>query len=166
MMRQLLKQIMVIISAVMLVIASGGFSFYHHYCNCAGEFNNSLIIETADCHDSKDDQSCSTANIEKLKSCCEAETNQSKLQHTCASSDNCCSSEVTFLKTDDFNYSFDQKRSFTFVVAYVQVLETNYLQKKENVVEKHTFFNDLPPPSYGKDLIIILHKFKIDTPLV
>lgn len=165
-MRQLLKQISVIISAIMLVIASGGFSFYQHYCNCADEVNSSVVIMSTDCHEEEENQACCTLQLEEVTSCCQSESDQNISHQQCENSDNCCTSEVTFLKTDDFDYSFDQKKSFSFIVAFVNVLESIYLQKNQCFIKETTFTADLPPPEYGKELLITLHQFKIASPLV
>jgi len=165
-MRQLLKQIAVIISAIMLVIASGGFSFYQHYCNCTDEFSNSVVIESADCHKDEKSHTCSTVQIDNVTSGCQAETDQNILNQKCEATHNCCTTDYTFLKTDNFDYSFVQKKSFSFITAYVLVLETTYTQKDHSFLKKITFTDDLPPPEYGKELLITLHQFKIASPLV
>ena len=163
---QLLKQILIIISALMLVIASGGFSLYQHYCNCANEVSSSVVIESADCSESDVTETCCTVQVEKVSSCCQTKTDQINSHHPCETTDNCCTSEVTFLKTDDFNYSVDQKKSFQFITAFVIVLESNTFQKELCFIEKTSYTADLPPPDYGKKLLVTLHQFKIASPLV
>lgn len=165
-MQRFLKQISIFISAIMLVIASGGFSLYQHYCNCTDEVNGSIVVEAADCHNNGESQSCCTVEVEKKASCCQPETDQKNTHHKCKSSGNCCTSEVTFLKTDDFNFSLDQKRSFGFIVAFVNIVESEYLQKEQSFLKETTFATDLPPPDFGKKLLIALHQFKIASPLV
>jgi hypothetical protein len=165
-MRQLLKKISVIISAIMLVIASGGFSFYQHYCNCTDEVNSSVVIKSTDCHEDEKSHTCSTVQIDNVTSCCQAEINQNILNQKCETTNNCCTTEYTFLKTDNFDNSFNQKKSFSFVAAYVINLETTYTQKDHSFLKKNTFTDDLPPPEYGKELLITLHQFKIASPLV
>ena len=165
-MRQLLKQIAVIISAIMLIIASGGFSFYQHYCNCTDEFSSSVVIESTDCHEDEESHICSTGKIDHVASCCQTETDQNIINQKCEATHNCCTTDYTFLKTDNFDYSFVQKKSFSFITAYVLVLETTYTQKDHSFLKKNTFTDDLPPLEYGKELLITLHQFKIASPLV
>lgn len=150
----------------MLVIASGGFSLYQHYCNCAGEVNNSIVVESQDCQENEERKSCGIVPDEKVSSCCKPETHQTKSFYQCESSINCCTYEVTFLKTDDFNCSFDQKRSFSFIVAFVNVIGSNDLRNELTFIKETTFTSDLPPPDFGKELLISLHQFKFASPLV
>jgi len=150
----------------MLVTASGGFSLIKHYCNCAMEVTGSLVIEPADCNESEEVETCCLVQIEKETSYCQTRTDQINSHHQCENTNNCCTSKATFLKTDDFDYSQEQKRSFGFIVAFVNVLEANNLQKKQSCIQETTSYtSDLPPPEYGKKLLVILNQFKIASPI-
>lgn len=164
-MQQLIKQILLIISAIMLVIASGGISLYQHYCSCEGELNNSIIVEMANCHESSEVQSCCTIPAEEVVSCCQSEANQNTNHSHCGDNENCCNSEVSFLKTDEFNYSFENKKSFQFIVAFVNIIDPVYLQNVKDFTKETNFFSDLPPPNFGKYFLIQHHQLKIAPPI-
>lgn len=163
-MQQLIKQILLIITTIMLVVASGGFSLYQHYCSCEGDVNNSIILESADCYASSENQSCCAIPIEE-DVCCQTEAKQNTTHSHCSDDDNCCTSEVSFFKTDEFNYSFDDKKSFQFIVAFVNIIEPIYLQNLEDFAKETNFSADLPPPDYGIGFLIIQHQLKIAPPL-
>lgn len=160
-MQKIFKQIFVLISAITLIIASGGLSLYQQYCICANEVNNSIVLESTNCNEKSEGQSCCTIPVEKLTSCLHTKAKENTSHQICTDVDNCCTSEVTFLKTDDFNYSQDQKKSFHFIPAFVSVLESVYLHKDEDLTKKANFIADLPPPASGKEFLILLHQLKI-----
>ena len=164
-MLQLLKKIFVIISATMLVIASGGFSLYQQYCSCEGDINNSIIVETANCYESNKSELCCEVPNNKVTSYCQAEAEQHTSHSHCDDADNCCTSEVSFLKTDEFNYSFDEKKSFQFITAFVNIIESISLQNLEDFTKETNFIADLPPPDYGIGFLITLHQLKIAPPI-
>lgn len=145
----------------MLVIASGGFSLYQHYCSCEGDINNSIIVESADCYESNKSESCCIVPDEKVTSCCQTEAEQNTSHSHCGDADNCCTSEVSFLKTDEFNYSFDEKKSFQFIAAFVNIIGSISLQNLEGYTKETNFIADLPPPDYGIRFLISLHQLKI-----
>lgn len=163
---QIIKQISVIFSAVILIIASGGFNFYQRYCNCTDEISHSIVIESPPCYEEEKPITCSSDNADNATSCCETEPDKKNKNRDCESTDNCCTVEFTFLKTDIYDYTIDQKKSFNFTSSYVLTPESIEDQKKYTFIEKYTFAFDLPPPDYGKELLISLHQIKIATPLV
>lgn len=165
-MHQLLKQILIIVSALVLVVASGGFSLYQNYCICESETSSSVLIESAGCNDTEVAEACCSVQIEKERSSFHTEIDQIISHHPCKSKEDCCTSEVTFLKTDNFNFSVDEKKSFQFITAFVIVLESNTFQKEQYFIEELSYTADLPPPDYGKKLLVTLHQFKIASPLV
>lgn len=158
---QIIKQISVIFSAMILIVASGGFNLYQHYCHCKEKVSYSVVVESPACYEENKVNTCSS---DELTSCCETEPYQNS-DPDCESTDNCCTTEYTFLKTDIFDYTIDQKKSFNFTIAFVLIPESSDAQKEYTYLEKHTFAFDLPPPDYGKELLISLHQIKIDTPL-
>lgn len=162
---QLLKKIFVIISATMLVIASGGFSLYQHYCSCEGDVYNSIIVESTDCNEANEIQSCCSVPEEKVTSCCETDANQNNSHSLCGDDDSCCTSEVSFLKTDEFNYSFDEKKSFQFITAFVNIIEAITFQNIDGFTKETNFIADLPPPDYGIRFLITHHQLKIAPPI-
>jgi len=160
---QIIKQISIIFSAVLLIIASGGFSFYQRHCICTDEISHSIVIESPACNEDKRAITCSTAEV---TSCCETETNQNNDNKDCESTDECCSTVYTFLKTDFFDYTISQKKSFNITTTFVLVPESFDDKREYSFIENYTFAFDLPPPVFGKELLITLHQIKIATPLV
>jgi hypothetical protein len=164
-MAQLIKQISHFVMALLLVIAVGGFSLIQHYCNCAEEMKTSIIFESNDCHADVTPESCCKEEIIEIESCCSVVESDHSEKHTC-NSNNCCTEDFTFLKTDVFDYSVDHKKSFRFIVAYEVIIESEYSESHQIFHNSTTFFTDLPPPDFGKDLLISLHQIKIANLLV
>ena len=159
-MKTVLQNTGIIFLAALLIMATGGFSIYEHFCRCAGEKTASIFVE-ATCHHESESSAASCCMIAE-HTCCGTE----KTEKNCHD-DDCCQTTETYLKiSDDFNYQFD-KISLKFIVSFVQILSGNSLLAVE---QDYTLpvqdFNDIPPPLYGRELVNHLHQLKTDHCLV
>jgi hypothetical protein len=166
-MYQLLRQIVILASAIILIAATGGIHLIQHYCNCTHEFTSSIIVSSTDCHPDDNLHSC-TPNKQNYdeERCCQPENIQTSPLQSCETNHNCCTTEYKLFKTDQYNYITSPKNNFNFVVAYVKILESDNTLKDIFQTNKPTIADDLPPPKYGKNLLVALHQFKIASPTV
>jgi hypothetical protein len=158
-MKKLLQSSAILFLALMLVMATGGFSIYRHFCYCAGKDTASFFSST-------------TCQLEKAavksQSCCHTEVpacckDKAPVKHeNSCNKDNCCNSSSTFFKISD-NYTVSiGKVSLKFVVSFVQYLIGNtLLSEPEEFVAQIPEFNDTSPPLFGTDLLHHLHQLKI-----
>ncbi|MBW6459901.1 MAG: hypothetical protein K0B08_04945 [Bacteroidales bacterium] len=159
-MKTALQNTGIIFLAALLIMTTGGFSVYEHFCRCAGEKTASIFVE-APCH--HDDESLAVSCCMTEEHACFSTNHTEKSCHN----DNYCQTTETYLKiSDDFNYQFD-KISLKFIVSFVQILTGNSLMAVE---QDYTFpvqeFNDIPPPLYGRELVNHLHQLKTDHCLI
>jgi hypothetical protein len=152
--------------AVMLIMATGGFSVYHHFCRCEGESTASVFIDAVCDHD--------CASVAETATCC-AETPK----HSCCAiadidapakshhHDDCCNSSSEFYKIFDTFRVNVEKISLKFIAGIIQVL-TGIDFIREPLAARITGPepNDTSPPLYGTELLHSIHQLKLDQPLV
>ncbi len=165
-MGKLLQRSALILLAASMILVTGGFSIYHHFCQCEGESTASVFIE-ADCDHvcSADDRASSCCSVSREKSCCDSET-----PNQCGSDEqrnDCCNSSSEYLKiSDTFTVSLE-KVSLKFIAGFIQVLYGTYF-----IAEPTAHFiispeaSDISPPLYGTKLLYNIHQLKIGHPLV
>lgn len=163
-MKKIMQKSAIVFLAFMLVVATGGFSIYSHFCNCAGKetasffSDSSCQVEKAPAVESK---CCNT----EVPACCQ-EKAATKHDDSCKK-DNCCNTSSRFIKiSDDYTVSFG-KLSLKFVIAFINILTgvTFQVEPKE-VSTRIPDFNDTSPPLYGAELLHHIHQLKIAQPLV
>lgn len=150
-MNAFLKRIGTIIVAVLLIIATGGYSVYRHYCQTEGRTLVSVFTEKLCDHD----------YLQEMPSCCSLPAETPAETSHCQSKSDCCHTSLTFLKISDlFTFKIDLS-SVDFVVAFIQEMddETNMPAAREPKVRDFTA--DIPPPIAGKELLITTHQLKI-----
>lgn len=158
---QILRQIVVIISAIFIVLVAGGFNLYEQYCYCSHEYSGSVIVELLDCHENDASHLCNIdANLkndagEEICAFPEPES------QTCKSSDNCCKTKRTYLKTDVFEPAINPTFTFGFIAAYISVIESPDVWSHQINFLNAFHCNNDPPAGFGKYLLIELHQFKI-----
>ena len=145
----------------LLILATGGFSVFHHVCNCAGEVSTSLFTEVT-CQDKHTEASCCSHT--ETPSCC-IQKEKNKKAHTCHDKD-CCQNSVQFFKiSDSFQVVFsniDLKPVLvTTPLVILDVTETN-LQYLNLFPQSY----NLPPPKTSRQILVSLHQLKLDTNLV
>jgi hypothetical protein len=163
-MKTALQKSVIYLLAVMLIMATGGFSVYHHFCRCEGESTGSVFFE-ADC-----DHSCATGPVAECcnssargDSCCET-TVPAKKGHDHS---DCCNSSSSFFKIqDNFRVSVE-KISLKFIAGMTKVL-TGIDLVSQPTAKAHVQPRvlDASPPPYGTDLLHHIHQLKLDQPKV
>lgn len=161
MMKKLFQNMAIMLMAAMLIMATGGFSIYHHFCRCAGESTASIFMEGSCDHEQAvipGPSSCCAGS--EQESCC---TNQPLEEKADAChQDECCNTSFTYLKIfDNFTVSLE-KISLKFVISFVQILSGIELQSQaQTSVVLKPEFNDTSPPLFGTDLLNTIHQLKI-----
>jgi hypothetical protein len=165
-MKTVLQKSVIYFLAVMLIMATGGFSVYHHFCRCEGESTGSVFFE-ADC-----DHSCATGPVAeccttpaKGHSCCESPIpGPAKSGHD---HDDCCDSSSSFFKIqDNFRVSVE-KISLKFIAGMIKILAGIDLVSRPTAQARvQPMLRDASPPIYGTDLLHHIHQLKLDQPKV
>jgi hypothetical protein len=146
----------------LLILATGGFSIYHHFCYCEGESSSLFFKETCDHHHAPAPLSC--CSKKEVKSCCEKEPAKEKKQ-TCHKG-HCCQNISQFLKiSDSFQPGLAKISLKPLVVA--SALPSIDIQEDTHIIPHlNLFTNGLPPPDTGRQIILALHQLKLDPHLV
>lgn len=143
------KNILTLLLSAYLLLAMGGFSVFHHLCNCSSEArsNTSILVE----------QSCCSSDAVNSTSC-HSESN------TCGEGgceDCSCETEVEVLETDE-TLTVEPKRLLSVQTALLAAIlfsddfATNVNNTDYPVAEKY-----IPPPKSGKSIVISNHSLKI-----
>ena len=165
-MKSALRKSAIVFLAVMLVMTTGGFSIYQHFCKCAGETTESLFVETTcDRHCGVVNEPAECCNTVEKKSCC-TEKQVQKVNST-HKHDDCCNSSSKFIKiSDNFRVTFE-KVSFKFFASFISLLTgIDFISEPHAVVRVVPDFNDTSPPLYGTELLHHIHQLKLDQSLV
>jgi len=164
---QYIKSVTIIFFAGLIVFASGGINLYQQYCTCTDYSNVSIITDDIS-NNFEDEGHCCNSKIytSQTESCCKNVVPKSTEKECCnSSSDNCCEEIYTFLKTDHYHISQQFKKSIRFIVLFVAIFKNETIQSKSIKTDDIDYFNDLPPPLFGKHLLCSLHKLKLVPPL-
>lgn len=158
-MKVALKNTAFIFLAAMLIMATGGYSIYHHICHCAGESTASIFIESACDHEDMG-ATAGCCDTHQAETCC-SHDKEGNASNVCHAGD-CCNTSVTFLKiSDNFTVSLE-KISLKFTMSFISILFGHEILSGEQVL---AYFQpettDIPPPPSGTELIISLHQLKI-----
>ena len=162
-MMQIIRNITVIIIVGLLIVATGGFSIYHHLCNCKGERSASVFMETT-CDPQNSSPAASCCSDQEIPSCCKEKQSQ-ETKHQCNGND-CCNTSIQFLKINDVFQPGLEKISLKPVIAASSIL---FIDVKEDVLSTpidNICFSDLPPPDSGRQIVLSLHQLKLDPSLV
>lgn len=158
-MKNLTQKIGTLFIAALLVMATGGFSIYEHFCRCAGESSASIFLE-ASCEHNNPQSAAACCQHETIPSCCMDKPPDH--QGNACEHDDCCQDSETFLKiSDNFTTSLD-KISFKFIPGIIQVLIANdLLADPQAFISPLPEFYDTSPPLYGRELVNHLHQLKL-----
>jgi hypothetical protein len=181
-MNGIVKNIGVILLALVFVSASGGFAIYQHYCGCTNSYNTSLVAEGHTCQDdsegngSEDQLAGCCAHVPVAESCCTDEEYPSA--NSCPSghpgsdqsspaSHDCCFTSTLFYQLDDyFGTTAENKPLRQFVL---QTCITDFVTNpglEELSISKNFFHSGDPPPLLsGKDRVLAYHQAKVAPPL-
>lgn len=156
-----IKHTAIVLFAAIVMIASGGFSLVHHYCACSGMEFRAVMVQDVECEHENESHCC---NAEKVQSpsCDHCDANlPAEQDHP---NHNCCNTEFTFFKTDNFDIQKSVKKSFEFVAAYAMVLHQEVDNEPAGFGSIGFLTEESPPPLYGKDLLQSIQQLKIATP--
>jgi len=156
-MYRLVRNIANLLVAMILVVATGGFTVFQHYCACENEVISSFMTETVCSEENAIEESCCREAPEILD-CCVAVSKPEKHQQSCNHSDDCCQNSVSFYKTSEYSSPAKQEtKLFTSVLPAVfqQELITELAAEHEQVV-----YNDTSPPFPAVKLFLKFHQRK------
>jgi hypothetical protein len=160
-MKRIIKDISLILVVSLIILATGGFTVFHHVCQCAGEMSVSVFTEVK-CSHSEDPHACCLDK--ETPSCC-ADKPDHQSNNSCNGKD-CCRNSVQFLKISDSFQPVTAKINFKpytaispFIPCVVPEINLQY-----STFNLKSF--DLPPPKTGRQILVSLHQFKLDTHLV
>ena len=156
-----IRNIGVVFIVSLLILATGGFSVYHHVCHCAGEMSASVFIEAGCGHENSQASCC---NTEEKNSCCMEQPGHDS-KRACHDQD-CCQNSIQFLKIyDSFQPGLAKINLKPCLVATALV----FIDIPDDIRSTTTLdinSADLPPPDTGRQILISLHQLKLDTHLV
>lgn len=153
----------ILIIITLMIGATGGISVYRHICHCAGEVSASLIVETS-CdrvHSSSAGACCSNPEIPE---CCKEKPGK-ETKHRC-NGDDCCQTSSQFLKINDFFQPGLEKISLKPLVAASSTLIIGVKEDVFSAPIDNINYSDLPPPETGRQIILSLHRLKLEPSLV
>jgi hypothetical protein len=155
--KSFLRNTVSLILAAIVLIATSGFTVFHHSCRTAQTSEFSLIIPDFSCKHFLEEED------KTLPACCATkETKDEENRGT----DKCCDTEIFLVKLDiTFKViDFDQKTNFCSIdLPEENTFDTEIAHTElSHIIE----CNGLPPPLAGKDLHIYLHQLNIPFPSV
>jgi len=162
-MKKAIKNIALLLIVTLVIMATGGFSIYHHICNCAGDASASLFLETTCDHESSA-VSSSCCSVKENSSCCDTEPGEE--DKTACHDEDCCQTSSQFLKINDSFQPGFEKVSFKPVLVISTLLALDISVDDYSNQSLNLIFSDLPPPDSGKQILLSLHQLKLDPSLV
>jgi hypothetical protein len=145
-----------------LIMATGGFSVYHHFCHCEGEMTDTFFRPNTCEHQSvKAVHSCCA--LKETKSCCAGKPGKERRQtyHR----DKCCNTTAQYFKISDSFQTAPAKISLS-TVEFIAVLFLVDIQEYiDNSFRIKLDATGLPPPDTARDILVSHHQLKLDTPL-
>lgn len=151
-MKIFVRNIVSLFLAAIVLIATSGFTVFHHSCQTSQTSELSLIIADFSCNNYKQ-----KADV-VVQSCCRV--HNSPVPETCDTK-KCCDTETILVKVDiPFDtQNYLKKKSYT---AIEHSAETAFeIEIPERELSHIVISNDLPPPLAGKALHIFLHQLNI-----
>lgn len=167
-MKLFLKHTIVVFLAVLVVVTSGGFSLFQHYCMCTG-INSMSVYLPSNCCEHEAAGHCSVvADDDNFPGCCSSSHDKKPFGSVaCGTLEDCCYDNIFYYQTDSFDLSKSQK---TTLIGFI-VIDTNRPSNDHEiqlVLRRFSpgYSNDIPPPLYGRDLLASINQLKIDFPLI
>lgn len=149
---RLIKNIVIVLSTLLVVYATGGIGIVQHFCSC--NYDSSPIPESIS-------EACVNDSPE---SCCKSQETPEAIAHfepspeenssdPCKSGGDCCSSIYNYLITDKVNI-IDSSKNYPKLYAGFQVI---LLDEGTNtfidVNKRLSTYEWIPPPKFGKELL-------------
>lgn len=161
-----LKHILIGCLSIIMVAATGGFGLIQHYCAC--DHNAQSIVEQINIpENSADPESCCTTEKESHEeTCCKDKPKQRKNAHHSCNSGDCCFIAYSYFKTDQVNLTDASNSDYKFILAYHAILHEGYRNTLAGIHRNIEYSDRLPPPKFGKELLLEIHQLKSDPLLV
>ena len=157
--KKMMRHIASILLSVIVIIATSGYTVFHHTCYSSQTSELSVIVPEFSCdHSQNHDEDHET-------SCCAIPVTEEE-GNTCGDSD-CCDTETYSIDLDVTFYSPDQikKVNQSDIQRLLPEIEV-VTQESENLSSQFYIYNDLPPPLSGRTLHIFLNQLNIPDPSV
>ncbi len=162
-MKQIIKNITLLLIVGLLIMATGGFSVYRHICHCAGEMSSSVILEVT-CDNDNPASASSCCSSDDTPACCQDKAPQ-ETKHSC-NGDDCCQTSSQFLKINDSFQPGLEKLNLKPIAAVSALLCIVITEDARSMPAFHINASDLPPPDSGRQIVLSLHQLKLDPSLV
>ena len=156
-MKRFVRNTVSLLLAAIVLIATSGFTVFHHSCQTTQTSELSIIIPDFSCDHFQNP-------VEKaVHSCCS--TTEPPENNSCGA-DNCCDTEAYLVKLDITFKAIDFNKKVVFTTL-IQHIKTTYKIEDPGAEFTHIIVsNNLSPPKAGKDLHIFLHQLNIPSPTV
>jgi hypothetical protein len=159
-MSMFLRKIGVILTALLLIAATGGYSIYRHYCECQDMMTTSVFLEVECEHDKVAADVPSCCSVESHEMSCSAAEKEGNETHACHTGD-CCHTNIEFLKIDDSYTPAQVKVSFEVLALAAPLFENEVLLKENEPLSAGTFISDPSPPLSGRQKLLEIHQLKL-----
>jgi len=150
------RDIVSLFLAAIVLIATSGFTIFHHSCQTSQTSELSLIIPDFSC--SHFQQKANDGH-----SCCSK--HESPITETCGD-DKCCNTETFLVKLDITLKVTNLENKISFSTPDFAFKTATEIEVPNDELSHITIINGLPPPLAGKDLHIFLHQLNIPFPSV
>lgn len=154
---ELTRKIGVIVTAFLLIAATGGYSVYQHFCSCEGDTITSVFLELECGHDEAAPSCCTTVPTEK--SCCDGEARKDRQSHP--HSDDCCRTHAQFFKINDSFSSGQGNSSFKIFVEATVFFDAAIILNEDIPEPVGPVFSDTSPPASGRQILLEIHQLKL-----
>jgi hypothetical protein len=162
-MKQIIKNIALFAVVGLLILATGGFTIYQHFCHCEEEVSASVFMKTS-CDHRHSSPAAPCCKAEQTPSCCKEKPAPAR-KHHCNGKD-CCKTSSRFLKINDSFQSGPGKITVKPVLV-ASAIVFDYIEKEIPFHINLSLCNsDLPPPDTGRQIVVSLHQLKLDPSLV
>lgn len=153
------RKIGILLTAFLLIAATGGYSIYRHICNCEGAIITSVFL-VVECEHGQQEhaQSCCDATAVE-KSCCGKQ--QDKSCERSSNDGDCCHTNTQFFKIDDSFNAGQEINSFKVYASATTLIEKEVLLKEEVPQPVRRYISDASPPPSGKQILLEIHQLKL-----
>lgn len=149
------------ILSVVMIYATTGFSIVSHMCGCHEHGNSQISLSS--------NAPCCEHLPEENQNCCQHKETSSECCHhqrsACNEKDgkSCCNLQSIFIKTDEY-IVYTQLQIEEPAVKNILCQRTSNVNLKDDSLYRTVFqlTDRLPPSSFGKNLITLIHQFKLD----
>ncbi len=149
---------------IVILLSLGGYHVYQHDCFCSGISNTSFLVENVSCQHENAETESTMCHDHSSFGCCNTDplntAGNKSIDH------NCCKTSKVYLKLSElFNIPLENSFSKIHVVAFVftEISQDNHQTELNFLTSDNT--PNIPPPLFGKALLVTLHQLKITPPV-